>query len=95
MLQKLNTHHKRSKLFLSPVNSTSALFGIRHFAGTVYYSAKGKEGIIVTSNLHDIFESFSGFTDNKTFGFQGKVYGLPISLNVCLGEDNVLFQELQ
>lgn len=42
MLQKINTHHKRSKLFLPPVNSTSSLFGIRHFAGTVYYSSKGK-----------------------------------------------------
>ncbi|KAL9964836.1 hypothetical protein ACROYT_G028531 [Oculina patagonica] len=41
MLQKLNTHHKRSKLFLPPVNSASAMFGICHFAGTVYYSAKG------------------------------------------------------
>ncbi|PFX22115.1 unconventional myosin-VIIa-like isoform X2 [Stylophora pistillata] len=41
MLQKINTHHKRSKLFLSPVNSTSSLFGICHFAGTVYYSSKG------------------------------------------------------
>ncbi|XP_058950063.2 unconventional myosin-VIIa [Pocillopora verrucosa] len=41
MLQKINTHHKRSKLFLPPVNSTSSLFGIRHFAGTVYYSSKG------------------------------------------------------
>ena len=68
MLQKLNTHHKRSKLFLSPVNSSSALFGIRHFAGTVYYTAKGKIVIIVTSNLHDIFKSLSGFTGNKTFG---------------------------
>ena len=46
MLQKLNTHHKRSKLFISPVNSASALFGIRHFAGTVYYSAKGKQHVI-------------------------------------------------
>lgn len=54
MLQKLNTHHKRSKLFLSPVNSASTLFGIRHFAGTVYYSAKGKEVVIVRSNMHDI-----------------------------------------
>ncbi|XP_029197955.2 unconventional myosin-VIIa-like [Acropora muricata] len=41
MLQKLNTHHKRSKLFIPPVNTASSVFGIRHFAGTVFYSSRG------------------------------------------------------
>ena len=84
MLQKLNTHHKRSKLFISPVNSTSALFGIRHFAGTVYYSAKGKQHLIYMK---------------KRFDFQGKekaneFYKAPNSLN-GLRYDNIVFKELQ
>ncbi|XP_068687074.1 unconventional myosin-VIIa-like [Montipora foliosa] len=41
MLQKINTHHKRSKLFIPPVNTISSVFGIRHFAGTVFYCSRG------------------------------------------------------
>ena len=49
MLQKLNTHHKRTKLFISPVNTASSVFGIRHFAGTVFYSSRGTTMIVVSA----------------------------------------------
>ena len=67
MLQKLNTHHKLSKLFLSPVNSASALFGIRHFAGTVYYSAKGKEDITVRSTVNLRFSTPPPIVSKRPF----------------------------
>ncbi|XP_010635965.1 unconventional myosin-VIIb isoform X1 [Fukomys damarensis] len=41
MLQKLNNVHANNKAFLKPKNIHDARFGIAHFAGEVYYQAKG------------------------------------------------------
>lgn len=88
MLQKINTHHKRSKLFLPPVNSTSSLFGIRHFAGTVYYSSKGKN--LITAKKPVLIDSDGSLRvslggnqvvySNKRKMIITRVYGL---VNVC------------
>ena len=41
MLQKLNTQHQKNKLYIPPQKSTAGAFGVRHFAGTVFYNSRG------------------------------------------------------
>ncbi|XP_058846046.1 unconventional myosin-VIIa [Acipenser ruthenus] len=41
MLNKMNSHHSKSNIYLPPKSSHETTFGIKHFAGIVYYEAKG------------------------------------------------------
>uniref|UniRef100_A0ACB8F9R9 Unconventional myosin-VIIb n=1 Tax=Sphaerodactylus townsendi TaxID=933632 RepID=A0ACB8F9R9_9SAUR len=41
MLNKINSHHGRSKIYIAPKNVHDTVFGINHFAGVVYYQSKG------------------------------------------------------
>ncbi|XP_060098667.1 unconventional myosin-VIIb [Heteronotia binoei] len=41
MLNKINSHHGRSKIYIAPKNVHDTVFGISHFAGIVYYQSKG------------------------------------------------------
>ncbi|KAL4630719.1 unconventional myosin-VIIa-like [Arapaima gigas] len=41
MLNKMNKAHERSGVYLPPRNNREMQFGIQHFAGAVYYDAKG------------------------------------------------------
>ncbi|XP_044291458.1 unconventional myosin-VIIb [Varanus komodoensis] len=41
MLNKINSHHGRSKIYLPPRSVHDTVFGINHFAGVVYYQSKG------------------------------------------------------
>eukprot|EP00057_Strongylocentrotus_purpuratus_P025453 XP_011679927.1 PREDICTED: myosin-VIIa [Strongylocentrotus purpuratus] len=41
MLAKLNKQHSKNKLYISGASAKGTLFGIKHFAGTVYYEATG------------------------------------------------------
>ncbi|XP_037530284.1 unconventional myosin-VIIa [Nematolebias whitei] len=41
MLQKMNQVHMKGDIYISPKNNHDTQFGIRHFAGVVYYDSKG------------------------------------------------------
>ncbi|KAG8135805.1 hypothetical protein E2320_008786 [Naja naja] len=41
MLNKINSHHGRSKIYIPPKNVHDTIFAINHFAGVVYYQSKG------------------------------------------------------
>lgn len=41
LLNKMNNQHKESKLFISTKTEHETEFGVRHFAGVVYYNSKG------------------------------------------------------
>ncbi|EDO35658.1 predicted protein [Nematostella vectensis] len=41
MLQKLQSNHNDSSLYIPSKNSFDMSFGVRHFAGTVYYDSRG------------------------------------------------------
>lgn len=41
-LQKLQSNHKKNDLYISPKNTADKTFGIKHFAGTVFYRSTGE-----------------------------------------------------
>ncbi|XP_064186818.1 unconventional myosin-VIIa [Anguilla rostrata] len=41
MLNKMNQVHGKSQIYIPPKNNHDTQFGIQHFAGAVYYNAKG------------------------------------------------------
>ncbi|XP_061492399.1 unconventional myosin-VIIb isoform X2 [Rhineura floridana] len=41
MLNKINNHHSRSKIYIPPRSVHDTVFGINHFAGVIYYQSKG------------------------------------------------------
>lgn len=44
MLIKINHVHGKGDIYLPPKNNHDTQFGIRHFAGVVYYDSKGNTG---------------------------------------------------
>lgn len=41
MLNKMNKEHNENKLYMSSKNNHGMQFGVKHFAGTVYYDCEG------------------------------------------------------
>ncbi|KAF5880167.1 unconventional myosin-VIIa-like, partial [Clarias magur] len=41
MLEKMNSHHGRGRVYIPPKANHILEFGVRHFAGVVYYDCKG------------------------------------------------------
>lgn len=41
MLNKMNTEHNGNKMYISSKGNHGMSFGIKHFAGTVYYDCEG------------------------------------------------------
>ena len=41
MLSKLHQQHGRNKNYLKPKSEMNQVFGLNHFAGVVFYNAKG------------------------------------------------------
>lgn len=41
LLQKMNQHHSRNKLYIASKHKQETVFGVKHFAGVVYYDSKG------------------------------------------------------
>lgn len=54
MLEKINQVHGKGGIYLPPKNSYETQFGIQHFAGVVYYDAKGT---FITSSVSERFLS--------------------------------------
>ena len=42
MLNKLHNQHGKNKNYLKPKSEMNMSFGLNHFAGVVFYDAKGK-----------------------------------------------------
>lgn len=45
MLQKMNQHHTGNRNYVASRREGDADFGIRHFAGVVYYESRGKSSL--------------------------------------------------
>lgn len=43
MLNKMNHVHGKGDIYMPPKNNHDTQFGIRHFAGVVYYDSKGNK----------------------------------------------------
>lgn len=41
LLQKMNNHHSGNKIYVASKHRLETVFGIRHFAGVVYYDSTG------------------------------------------------------
>lgn len=63
MLNKINSHHSRSKIYIPPRSVHDTVFGITHFAGVVYYQSKGE---LVESSL-SLHAPVHQFKDNFFF----------------------------
>jgi len=48
MLNKMNAVHGKGDIYMSPKNNHDTQFGIRHFAGVVYYDSKGNTSKFLT-----------------------------------------------
>lgn len=61
LLEKLFTTHGTQKTFVKPKLNKKAVFGIQHYAGTVYYSSAGKLlcSLVDTNYLLEILELLS------------------------------------
>ena len=62
MLEKLHNQHSKNKNYLMPKSTRNMSFGLNHFAGVVFYDAKGNQFItrhftVVLSRLADVFVS--------------------------------------
>ncbi|CAM4610476.1 unnamed protein product [Lepidochelys olivacea] len=60
LLNKINSHHGKSKIYIPPRSVHDTKFGINHFAGIVYYQSKGfleKNRDMLSSNIMQLVYS--------------------------------------
>uniref|UniRef100_A0A8C0J2G7 Myosin VIIB n=1 Tax=Chelonoidis abingdonii TaxID=106734 RepID=A0A8C0J2G7_CHEAB len=60
LLNKINSHHGKSKVYIPPRSVHDTKFGISHFAGIVYYQSKGfleKNRDMLSSNIMQLVYS--------------------------------------
>uniref|UniRef100_A0AAQ6IUV6 Uncharacterized protein n=1 Tax=Anabas testudineus TaxID=64144 RepID=A0AAQ6IUV6_ANATE len=60
LLQKLNKVHEKGNIYISPKNNYETQFGIKHFAGEVYYDSRGfleKNRDTLSSDLVQLVET--------------------------------------
>uniref|UniRef100_A0A8C4WI61 Myosin VIIB n=1 Tax=Gopherus evgoodei TaxID=1825980 RepID=A0A8C4WI61_9SAUR len=60
LLNKINSHHGKSKVYIPPRSVHDTKFGINHFAGIVYYQSKGfleKNRDMLSSNIMQLVYS--------------------------------------
>ncbi|XP_066565263.1 unconventional myosin-VIIa [Amia ocellicauda] len=70
MLSKINSVHGQSKIYLPPKSSHDMQFGIKHFAGVVYYDAKGfleKNRDALSSDIIQLVQSSTNKLLKKIF----------------------------
>lgn len=51
LLSKLNTNHSNKNCYITPKSTHEHRFGVKHFAGDVFYEVKGKCCIIITYSV--------------------------------------------
>ncbi|KAJ6669187.1 hypothetical protein lerEdw1_007996 [Lerista edwardsae] len=78
MLNKINSHHSRSKIYIPPRSVHDTVFGISHFAGVVYYQSKGfleKNRDMLSSDIMHLVHS----SKNK---FLRQIFQVDAAMNV-------------
>uniref|UniRef100_A0A8C4S7H9 Myosin VIIB n=1 Tax=Erpetoichthys calabaricus TaxID=27687 RepID=A0A8C4S7H9_ERPCA len=78
LLNKMNQVHSKTNIYLPPKSSHDTQFGIRHFAGVVYYDAKGflqKNQDTINSDIIKLVERSSNKFLKKIF--QGDMETIP------------------
>ena len=55
MMQKVNKEHGKGDVYIPPKNDHEKQFGIRHFAGVVFYDSRGSLTLL---HLSSYFLSF-------------------------------------
>ncbi|XP_054838494.1 unconventional myosin-VIIb [Eublepharis macularius] len=79
LLNKINSHHGRSKIYIAPKNVHDTVFGINHFAGAVYYESKGfleKNRNMLSSDIMQLVHS----SKNK---FLRQIFQVDATINVA------------
>jgi hypothetical protein len=46
MMQKVNKQHGKGDIYMAPKNDHEKQFGIRHFAGVVFYDSQGTVALV-------------------------------------------------
>ncbi|XP_042316884.1 unconventional myosin-VIIb [Sceloporus undulatus] len=86
MLNKINLHHGRSKIYIPPRNVHDTVFGINHFAGVVYYQSKGfleKNRDMLSSDIMQLVHS----SKNK---FLRQIFQVDTTMNLMsFGRGNI------
>ncbi|XP_071373725.1 unconventional myosin-VIIb [Centroberyx affinis] len=70
MLEKMNLVHGKGHIYIPPKNNYETQFGIRHFAGVVYYDSKGfleKNRDALSSDLIQLVETSTNKLLKQTF----------------------------
>ncbi|KAM6921827.1 unconventional myosin-VIIb [Xenentodon cancila] len=70
MLQKMNRVHGKGDIYIPPKNNHDTQFGVRHFAGEVYYDSKGfleKNRDALSSDLIQLVETSTNKLLRKMF----------------------------
>ncbi|EMP42626.1 Myosin-VIIb [Chelonia mydas] len=75
LLNKINSHHGKSKIYIPPRSVHDTKFGINHFAGIVYYQSKGTRSDVISGpkgdKNHVCAYSLQGLDTNKRLSTLG------------------------
>ncbi|XP_070801042.1 unconventional myosin-VIIb [Pituophis catenifer annectens] len=94
MLNKINSHHGRSKIYIPPKNVHDTIFAINHFAGVVYYQSKGfleKNRDMLSSNIIQLVHSSKNKFLKEIFQVDTSMHVLPFGRGTIkhLGKDSL------
>ncbi|XP_063162991.1 unconventional myosin-VIIb isoform X2 [Candoia aspera] len=94
MLNKINLHHGRNKIYISPRNVHDTVFGINHFAGAVYYQSEGfleKNRDMLSSDIMQLVHSSENKFLKEIFQVDTGTHVLPFGRGTIkhLGKDSL------
>ncbi|XP_039203056.1 unconventional myosin-VIIb isoform X1 [Crotalus tigris] len=94
MLNKINLHHGRSKIYIPPKNVHDTIFAINHFAGIVYYQSEGfleKNRDMLSSDIMQLVYSSKNKFLKEVFQVDTSMHVLPFGRGTIkhLGKDSL------
>uniref|UniRef100_A0A8C5SSM1 Myosin VIIB n=1 Tax=Laticauda laticaudata TaxID=8630 RepID=A0A8C5SSM1_LATLA len=94
MLNKINLHHGRTKIYIPPKNVHDTIFAINHFAGVVYYQSKGfleKNRDMLSSDIMQLVHSSKNKFLKEIFQVDINMHVLPFGPGTIkhLGKDSL------
>ncbi|XP_029141653.1 unconventional myosin-VIIb [Protobothrops mucrosquamatus] len=94
MLNKINLHHGRSKIYIPPKNVHDTIFAINHFAGIVYYQSEGfleKNRDMLSSDIMQLVYSSKNKFLKEIFQVDTSMHVLPFGRGTIkhLGKDSL------
>uniref|UniRef100_A0A8C8S4Z2 Myosin VIIB n=1 Tax=Pelusios castaneus TaxID=367368 RepID=A0A8C8S4Z2_9SAUR len=86
LLNKINSHHSKSKIYIPPRSVHDTKFGVNHFAGIVYYQCKGfleKNRDMLSSNIMQLVYSSKNKFLRQIFQVETTVATLGLRSHGC------------